>query len=145
VETPLEVEGTSFPICESKTVYDDKKRRQTRGMTRQAISAIDAVKPYKGGNDFLWRLNERNNIDKHRLLLVAGSAVRSMDIGGYIQQGTPPGSRLSQIEGFSFFMKPKDKRLPSKDRHVGLHGPDDDRNQKTYVTIRGSTLRKGRY
>jgi hypothetical protein len=42
-----------FPICESKTVYDDKKGRKTRGMTPGAIAAIDATHPYKGGNDLL--------------------------------------------------------------------------------------------
>lgn len=30
---------------------------------------VDIVKPYKGGNDALWTLNDLNNIDKHRLLL----------------------------------------------------------------------------
>jgi len=30
---------------------------------------VDVVKPYKGGNEALWALNDLNNIDKHRLLL----------------------------------------------------------------------------
>jgi len=37
-------------------------------MRPEAIEAIDALKPYGGGNDLLWRLHELNNSDKHRLL-----------------------------------------------------------------------------
>ena len=37
-------------------------------MRADAKEAIDALKPYGGGNDFLWRLHDLNNIDKHRLL-----------------------------------------------------------------------------
>jgi hypothetical protein len=41
-------------------------------MRKDAIDAIDAIKPYKGGNDTLWLLNKLNNIDKHRLLIAVG-------------------------------------------------------------------------
>lgn len=36
-----------------------------KGMCPKAIKAIDALKPYKGGNDALWRIHELDNIDKH--------------------------------------------------------------------------------
>jgi hypothetical protein len=35
-------------------------------MRSEAVKAIDALKPYKGGNDVLWRIHELDNIDKHR-------------------------------------------------------------------------------
>src|SRR3954447_19322714 len=34
----------------------------------EAVKAIDALKPYKGGNDLLWRIHELDIIDKHRHL-----------------------------------------------------------------------------
>ena len=37
-------------------------------MCPKVIKAIDALKPYKGGNDALWRIHELDNIDKHRAL-----------------------------------------------------------------------------
>src|ERR1022692_1403938 len=43
-------------------------------MRSEAIDAISALKPYKDGNDVLWRLHRLNNIDKHRLLVAVGSA-----------------------------------------------------------------------
>jgi hypothetical protein len=50
-------------------------------MRQEAIDAIDATKPYAGGNDALWRIHKLNNVDKHRLLITVGSMVRSVDIG----------------------------------------------------------------
>lgn len=64
--------NVSFPICPSVKVYEKTKRRKVNGMRQDAIMAIDALKPYKGGNDALWRLHEINNIDKHRLILTVG-------------------------------------------------------------------------
>ena len=80
-------------------------------MSPQAIAAIDAIQPYAGGNDVLWNLHALNNIDKHRLILTAGSAVRSVDLGKYIQQKAPKGSPLSQVN-LSLFFKPADNDYP---------------------------------
>jgi hypothetical protein len=70
-----------FPIFNSASDYESKKLGQIKGMRKEAIKAIDAIKPYKGGNDVLWRLHRLNQIDKHRLLIAVGSAFRSVDIG----------------------------------------------------------------
>ena len=37
-------------------------------MLPEAVEAIDKLKPYKGGNDALWRIHELDNVDKHRSL-----------------------------------------------------------------------------
>jgi hypothetical protein len=58
----------AFPIAESLDEYESQKVRKVKGMRIDAIEAIDALKPYKGGNDALWRIHELNNIDKHRTL-----------------------------------------------------------------------------
>ena len=44
-------------------------------MRQDAIDAIKAIKPYKGGNNTLWRLHRLNIIDKHRLLMAATTSV----------------------------------------------------------------------
>jgi len=63
--------GTSFPIFETAAKYKSDSPRKIQGMSPGAISILDALQPYQGGNDILWKLHELNNIDKHRLLLVA--------------------------------------------------------------------------
>ena len=44
-------------------------------MRQEAVKAIDRLKPYGGGNDFLWRLHGLNNIDRHRLLFTVGKDI----------------------------------------------------------------------
>jgi len=63
---------TCFPIAKSLDVYEKDKIRKTSGMRPEAIQAIDTLKPYAGGNHFLWGLHSLNNIDKHRVLLTVG-------------------------------------------------------------------------
>jgi hypothetical protein len=57
-----------FPIAKDAATYEGEKARKLEGMCSKAIKAIDALKPYKGGNNALWRIHELDNIDKHREL-----------------------------------------------------------------------------
>jgi hypothetical protein len=57
-----------FPIAKDFATYAAEKVRKVEGMRPLAIQAIDNVKPYKGGNEPLWRIHELDNIDKHRTL-----------------------------------------------------------------------------
>jgi len=67
------LEKVTFPIGETPEKYESLKRRKIEGVIEpRAIKFIDSLKPYKGGNDALWRLHEANNIDKHRRLISAG-------------------------------------------------------------------------
>jgi hypothetical protein len=93
---------TAFPIADSAKKYVSSTfRRKVKGMRQDAIDRIDTIKPYKGGNDVLWRLDELNNIDKHRLLITACSVntARSMtpsERGELISifEGSHPGESL---------------------------------------------------
>jgi hypothetical protein len=62
-----------FPICASAEIYRSAKLRKLEGMRADAIKAIDNIRPYKGGNDALWKLHNFNNVDKHQALLTIGS------------------------------------------------------------------------
>jgi hypothetical protein len=60
--------GVEFPIAKDAATYEREKARKVEGMCPEVIKAIDALKPYKDGNDALWRIHELDNIDKHRTL-----------------------------------------------------------------------------
>lgn len=66
--TEKELRGIEFPIAETFEKYESDKARKTKRMLPEASEAIDKLKPYKGGNDALWRIHELDNIDKHRTL-----------------------------------------------------------------------------
>jgi hypothetical protein len=59
----------AFPISIDAAEYERNKARKVEGMCPKTIKAIDALKPYKGGNDALWRIHSLDNIDKHRTLI----------------------------------------------------------------------------
>jgi hypothetical protein len=61
-----------FPIAKDFTTYKAETPRKVEGMTPEAVEAINRLKPYKGGNEALWRIHELNNIDKHRMLFAVG-------------------------------------------------------------------------
>jgi hypothetical protein len=60
----------SFPIADSPDKYMSAEyRRKIELAGEKAVKRIDAIKPYKGGNDLLWQIGKLNNVDKHRLLV----------------------------------------------------------------------------
>lgn len=74
----------SFPVSEREPLTKEQRAsfaRQVKGMRQDAIDAIKAIKPYKGGNDTLWRLHRLNVVDKHRLLMAAGTSVAVVNPG----------------------------------------------------------------
>ena len=68
-----------FPIAKDSGTYEREKARKVEGMCPKAIKAIDALKPYKDGNDLLWKIHELNNIDKHRALFTVDSDCVMLD------------------------------------------------------------------
>ncbi len=64
-----------FPIAKDWDTYKSEKTRKLEGIRPEAIEAIDGLKPYKGGNEVLWKIHDFNNIDKHRFILTVGSDV----------------------------------------------------------------------
>lgn len=65
---------TEFPIGRDETHYKSMRARKTKGASKAALDLIDGLKPYKGGNDALWRIHQLDVVDKHRLLLTVLSA-----------------------------------------------------------------------
>jgi hypothetical protein len=106
--------NVQFPIGDDAKDYADKRRRWTKGMRPDALAAIDSLKPYKGGNDTLWRLHRLDNVDKHRLVITIGSAYRSVNIGAVTSRlfrKLSPDTAQS-IPEFSAFFRPADRLFP---------------------------------
>jgi hypothetical protein len=72
---------SGFPISKSLAAYQNPNtQKKLDGISAEARSFIDSLRPYAGGDDTLWLLHRLNNRDKHRLLLSAGCAVVEHDI-----------------------------------------------------------------
>jgi hypothetical protein len=61
-----------FPIARSFDDYESKKPRQIAGMSPEAKKIIDELRPYKGGNEPLWRIHYLDIVDKHHEAFVFG-------------------------------------------------------------------------
>ena len=119
------------------------------GMRKQAI---DAVKPYKGGNDSLWRLHQLNLADKHRFLITVGSQLWSIDLGGYgfrrmleqLDPDNPMGERLAELlrtnPPHAFFRAAVDGWSPHQAGDEVFRGLAEDEPDEDLV-LRGGPLR----
>jgi hypothetical protein len=94
-----------FPIAKDLNAYESSKAGKVKGMRPEAVKAIDALSPYKGGNDPLWRIHELDIIDKHRALFTVGQDYQFtgdwFEMGSYLLQAQSPdfaGVFDSQVE-----------------------------------------------
>jgi hypothetical protein len=58
-----------FPISGSAEKFETSYGGKIKGVGDEAVSIIKGLKPYKGGTDGFWHLDELCRTDKHRLLL----------------------------------------------------------------------------
>jgi hypothetical protein len=101
-----------FPISDDAAKYKAETPGKVQGMRQDAINAIDAIKAYGGGNDTLWRLHKLNNVDKHRTLILVGSAYHSVNLGAHISgmmRKTWPNHTVPKINAY---FSPADRLFP---------------------------------
>lgn len=128
-----------FPIADDAAKYEAKKRGKIEGAAQESFDAIDALKPYKGGNDLLWILYRLNNIEKHRLLLTVGSQAEGIHLGqlmATVVRSLPDdfakrSGMLPGLESLSAFLVPDDKGFPLKEGfELYIGAPDEKPNPK---------------
>ncbi len=103
-----------FPIAEDATLYERDKDRKTEGIAQEAKDAIDVIRPFRGGNDTLWKIHKLNNIDKHRLLVTVGSSYHSVDLGGHALTMMKRAFPHLDLPDMHFFAKPASGHFPLK-------------------------------
>lgn len=58
-----------FPIAKDQATYETNRATKVKGLSPEAVEAIDRLKPYHGGTEAFWRIHELDIIDKHRVIL----------------------------------------------------------------------------
>lgn len=138
---PWEIE---YPIADSAGEYPALRDRKVKGARKDARDAIDATKPYRGGQDVIWRINKLNNIDKHRFLLTVGSAFRAINFRSVFETAAR-GMKYTRPDGIErisgrdvtypdFWIKSADRMFPLK---MGdeLPSPNIDPDKKMEFTF----------
>ena len=104
-----------FPIADDAAKYEARKQGKMAGASGDTLALIDALQPYRGGNDLLWMLYRLNNIEKHRLLLTVGAQAGGIHLGQLMAnhlKGTFPPEAIAQFESMDVFLNPADKGFP---------------------------------
>jgi hypothetical protein len=123
-----------FPIADDRAKYDRKKQDKMQGAPPTTIAEIDALQPYRGGDNALWSLHRLNNIEKHRLLLTVGAQAAGIHLGQLVSPKLAPGfspAAVAMFEGMNLFLMPADKGFPLRPG-FGLYmgAPDEEPNPK---------------
>lgn len=127
---------TSFSIAPSTKAFEAALPRKVEGMRQDAIDAIKAVEPYKGGHgEDLWVLSRLNNIDKHRLIVTVGASYKSLNIGPMLikmMKSSIQEDWASDTPEIDLFLGPADNLFPLKTGdELFTDAPDAEENQKT--------------
>jgi hypothetical protein len=107
----------NFPVFACSDKYKAGRQRLVEVFGNETARRFDEVEPYKGGRgEPLWRLNELDNTDKHRLLIAAGSYVSSYDpLALFLsQEPTVAASVRSAFPDFRLRLRPMSHVFPLK-------------------------------
>jgi hypothetical protein len=77
--TESQLRRVQFPVGDDSEHFERIKRMGIVGFAPTSIALLDEVRPFKGGNDALWRLHRLDITDKHRALLTVVMTMNSFD------------------------------------------------------------------
>lgn len=102
---------TGFPICQNTEEFETHGQQKIRGVTDEVVRLVRELKPYRGGNDVLWRLHELDIMDKHKLLIPVGAAYSSVVLDSMeLLRKTDP-----EIPSMYIDLRPADRQYPLQD------------------------------
>ena len=84
--------NTAFPVWRSESKFKSSRPGYAKGVSKAALDILYGLKPYKGGNDALWRIHQLDIVDKHRLLLTVAMRHESviLDLGSLLNSPNFP-------------------------------------------------------
>jgi hypothetical protein len=102
--------NNAFPIADDDSKYRSIIGQSLSGVGPSAVKAIEALKPWKGGNDPLWLLHQLDIQDKHRLPLVALASHEavSLDFGKMMGAMFP---HLGELPSMRIGIRPADRDI----------------------------------
>jgi hypothetical protein len=106
-------DSTQFPIKKTSDAFKSSLKTEVKGISDPALKVLKALKPYKGGNDLLWRLHRLNIADKHKMLVpvVAGYKSFSFDAVATMRAAFPDAAPWDEAGEMRIALRP-DERCP---------------------------------
>jgi hypothetical protein len=99
ISSTIGVKKTYFPFAKDGAHFQNAVKGRCKDLPQEITDLICTFKPYKGGNNLLWALNELSNTNKHAIIcptaMVAGERhIKYMKISGNIACEPPVWDRL---------------------------------------------------
>jgi hypothetical protein len=128
----------AFTVWRSEAAYKANRPGDAKGISQAALDVYYGLKPYKGGNDALWRIHQLDIVDKHRLLLTIAAAHRNViiDFANTVRKLTESGPDWMQdVPSMPLALIPADRPVIAPG--VVLFGAPlgDDANDDVKITI----------
>src|ERR1035438_5207448 len=142
---------TCFPIIgriPATPEEDGAFARKIEGMTDKAKDLIRGCKPYRGGDEVLWRLHELNRREKHRLLFTVGGYLSNWSITQHIQATNMPLHRMERLgrayASDEWWSEMRELSFPLKAGDILLRDPPDTKvNENLEIEIQIAINEKG--
>jgi hypothetical protein len=101
----------SFPIFDSQAKFNTSVNSRLSGIHASYAAKIAALKPYLPDSPLIWEIHELDILDKHRQLLIAGSAHSGVIIDFAAQLQKMIGKTIGSLP---MELYPADKSFPLK-------------------------------
>ena len=115
-------QNTAFPIYRSADEFEAGGLGKVAGASEEAMAILKRLKPYRGGNDALWRLHRLSIVDKHHEFITAGMAhedvTMDMSIGLRKVAREAGFDWADEIPSATIGLRPADRQYPLVDGTV---------------------------
>jgi hypothetical protein len=101
-----------FPISGTEAKFNGDYVRRLRGASASAVMAVEALRPFGGGDDRFWRLHSLDIEDKHRLLIPAGAAHERVNVSFTLADMDPAFTGMDPVV---LGLNPVDRQYPLQD------------------------------
>ncbi|GAA0611950.1 hypothetical protein [Streptomyces crystallinus] len=101
--------NTMFPISETEKKFNGSFEGRLLGASASAVAAVQALRPFRGGDDRFWRLHRLDIEDKHRLLVPVGAAHTSVNVS-FTFAGMDPD--FAGVDPVVVGLNPADRQYP---------------------------------
>lgn len=131
------LKDTYFPIGATKQVFEKRLTNNLASASPAARRIVQRLKPYKGGTDAFWQLNQLDILDKHYSLIPVGASHTRVgmifDPNRLFAAHFPDKPLPDFKEMLPLYLAPADTQFPLKDGDVvGKYGfgPDPEGKHK---------------
>ncbi|WP_141754335.1 hypothetical protein [Streptomyces agglomeratus] len=103
---------TMFPISETEAKFNGNYEWRLQGASASAVVAVQALRPFGGGDDRFWRLHSLDIEDKHRLLIPVGAAHERVNLSFTFTGMNPAFTGMNPVV---LGLNPVDRQYPLQD------------------------------